>query len=835
MDQPVILITGGAGRIGRALSAALAPRYRVVALERTCGADVANCVQADIGSQAALGGAMRRVREQFGNRIASVIHLAAFYDFSGKEHPAYRDVNVDGTRHLLHALAEFEVGQFVYASTMLVHAPTQPGVPIDETSELGPKWPYPRSKGLAERVLLDEHGDIPLVILRIAGVYTDQGEVPSLTMQMQRIYEKQWHSHLFPGDPAHGQSFVHLDDLTDALQRTVERRAQLAHCTTLLIGEPVTESYEALQNLIGQQLHGEPWETMSVPKSVAAGGAWMQEKMEVVVPDAIDGGIAPFVKPFMIELADDHYELDISRARSLLGWAPRHRLRDTLRDMTGALKADPAAWYRTNRIAMPPWLQEVAAAAAPAAPAAQLLATHETLARAAHQRNLWCHFANAALGLWMLASPFAFGLSQFWMEPVQPVAPNGRGLALSHTYMTASSVVAGIMIVVLSMLSLGRDKGWARWGVAALGGWLLLAPLLFWTPSAAVYANDTLVGALLILFSVCIPATPGESVVGQLTGPEIPPGWTYNPSGWNQRIPIVALAFVGLFVSRYLAAYQMGHIPGAWDPLFGDDTEQIVTSWLSDAFPVSDAGLGALTYVLEIVLGLAGGRRRWRTMPWLVLVFGAMIVPLGVTSIFFIIVQPVWLGAWCTLCLVAGLAMLIQIPYSFDELLASLQYLRSRMREGKSLLRVLLFGGTCDGDAVDNTDNFDRPARAVLRDILRGGVTFPWTLWLSIAIGAALMCTRLVFGTTGAAADSDHIVGALVITFSIMAWAEVARPLRYVNALFGAWLVFAPWILAGFSVAAAAASVFAGVLLLLLAIPRGAVLDRYGTWDRRVV
>ncbi len=144
--------------------------------------------------------------------------------------------------------------------------------------------------------------------------------------------------------------------------------------------------------------------------------------------------------------------------------------------------------------------------------------------------------------------------------------------------MTANSIIAGLMIIVLSLLSLARGKGWARWSVAALGVWLLRAPLLFWTPSAAVYANDTLVGAMLVLFAVCIPPTPGESVVGQVTGPEIPPGWTYCPSSWNQRIPIVALAFVGLFVSRYLAAYQMGHIPYAWDPLFGDDTEQIVAS-----------------------------------------------------------------------------------------------------------------------------------------------------------------------------------------------------------------------------------------------------------------
>lgn len=322
MDQPVILITGGVGRIGRALSAVLTPHYRVVGLERACAPDAEHCLEADIGADAALARAMDRFREQYGRRIASVIHLAAYYDFSGEKHPAYREVNVEGTGRLLHALAEFDVQQFVHASTMLVHAPTEPGMPINEISELSPKWPYPRSKELAEPVVLEAHGDMPVVILRIAGVYTNQGEVPSLTMQLQRIYERQWSSHLFPGNPAHGQSFVHIDDLSDAVQRVVTRRAELPHCTTLLIGEPVTESDEALQNLMGQQLHGEPWETRSIPKSVAAGGAWMQAKMEVVVPDAIDGGIAPFVKPFMIDLADDHYELDIDRARSLPGAEP---------------------------------------------------------------------------------------------------------------------------------------------------------------------------------------------------------------------------------------------------------------------------------------------------------------------------------------------------------------------------------------------------------------------------------------------------------------------------------------------------------------------------------
>lgn len=71
------------------------------------------------------------------------------------------------------ALQSFKVGQFVYASTMLVHAPSHPGVPISEDWPIGPEWPYPQSKAAAEAVVRTASGAMPIVILRMAGVHTD--------------------------------------------------------------------------------------------------------------------------------------------------------------------------------------------------------------------------------------------------------------------------------------------------------------------------------------------------------------------------------------------------------------------------------------------------------------------------------------------------------------------------------------------------------------------------------------------------------------------------------------------------------------------------------------
>ena len=93
--KPVVLITGAEGRLGQAIGAQLGDAYRVVGFELACKGG--HCINADITSQESLAGACATLRLQYGNRLASVIHLAAFYDFSGEPNPLYEKVNVQGT------------------------------------------------------------------------------------------------------------------------------------------------------------------------------------------------------------------------------------------------------------------------------------------------------------------------------------------------------------------------------------------------------------------------------------------------------------------------------------------------------------------------------------------------------------------------------------------------------------------------------------------------------------------------------------------------------------------------------------------------------------------
>ena len=362
MDQhrEVILITGSSGTIGFAAVKRLAEVFTIVGFDSgnpPHPPTAAECVCVDLTSDEMLEAGLRRLRYAYGDRIASVIHLAAYYSFSGEPSPKYEQVTVRGTQRLLRGLKGFgfKVGQFVFSSTMLVHEPTVPGQPIDEDWPLKPKWAYPQSKVETEQLIRAERGDIPVVLLRIAGVYDDRCHSIPLAHQIQRIYEKRLASHAFPGDTSHGQAFIHLDDLIEAIHQTVRHRSELPAETTLLIGEPETLSYGHLQQALGRLIHGqERWQTRQIPKPLAKIGAWLQSRTP--------GLKEPFIQPWMIDLADDHYELNVSRAADLLDWRPQRSLLSALPKMVAALQTNPLGWYRDHRLELPSWPRKAAAA-----------------------------------------------------------------------------------------------------------------------------------------------------------------------------------------------------------------------------------------------------------------------------------------------------------------------------------------------------------------------------------------------------------------------------------------------------------------------------------------
>lgn len=185
------------------------------------------------------------------------------------------------------------------------------------------------------------------------------------------------------------------------------------------------------------------------------------------------------------------------------------------------------------------------------------------------------------------------------------------------------------------------------------------------------------------------------------------PPWDYNPSAWSERLPICALAMVGFGISAYLALYEWRLIPSVWDPVFGDGTRRVLDSDVSHRlyrwFGIPDAAMGAIAYLGDAVLGLAGSTRRWQYRPWMVILFGIDVIPLGAVSAVLVLMQATLVGSWCFLCLLSAAISLVLIYFAYDEVWSSLLYLGRVWRRTKSprLLWSVFWGRRCaDGDAV---------------------------------------------------------------------------------------------------------------------------------------
>ena len=148
---------------------------------------------------------------------------------------------------------------------------------------------------------------------------------------------------------------THMDDVVHAIALCVARRATLAAETVLLIGEPEALSYDELQHSFMRPIHEESYEEVDVLGPIAKLGAWVEENIL---------GQKPFIKPWMIDRANNHYALDISRAKQVLGWVPQQSLRKSIPKMVAALKADPLAFYDENELEPPEWMQANADATA---------------------------------------------------------------------------------------------------------------------------------------------------------------------------------------------------------------------------------------------------------------------------------------------------------------------------------------------------------------------------------------------------------------------------------------------------------------------------------------
>jgi uncharacterized membrane protein len=295
-----------------------------------------------------------------------------------------------------------------------------------------------------------------------------------------------------------------------------------------------------------------------------------------------------------------------------------------------------------------------------------------------------------------------------------------------------------------------------------------------------------------------------------------PPGWSYNPSGWAERWPVLALGLTGFGIATYLGLYQLGVVPVVWEPLCGEGSQRILKeSSIAHLLPVPDAILGAVVYLLDATLGGIGGRARWRTMPWIVLLLGLIAGALAVGGVLLAIFQPVLFHAYCTLCLASAACSILMVGFVMAEVLAALQFLKQEREQGRSAWQALR-GRQAWHDPGD-----------ILARPLRSGGWSRATQVVNAALGIWLMAAPAVLGYNGAARTNDRIAGPVATACALIALHDATRSLRWVNLVLGAWLLIAPWVL-GYELLSLLNSTVVGLLLVSSASVRGRSGQRLG-------
>lgn len=303
-----VLITGANGFVGRALCAALLRQGR-----RVVGAVRHQC-QLPVGVRVSLVGSINGETDWSDalEGVDEVIHLAARVhvrnDSAADPLAEFRKVNVEGTLNLARQAAKAGVKRFVFFSSIGVLGSATLSDPFSESSEPKPHSDYAVSKLEAEEGLkkIGAETGMEFVIIRPPLIY-GAGAPGNFARLLG------WVDLSLPlplGSIKNQRSLLSLENLVDFVSLCLVHPK--AANQTFLVADGVDVSTPQLIRLLGEGM-GKPVRLMPVPVKLLELGA-------LII------GRKNWMQPLCGSL-----QIDIGKARNLLGWNPRVPVDEGLR------------------------------------------------------------------------------------------------------------------------------------------------------------------------------------------------------------------------------------------------------------------------------------------------------------------------------------------------------------------------------------------------------------------------------------------------------------------------------------------------------------------------
>jgi len=352
-NRPSLVLVGGSGFLGRHLVSALRDRYRIWVLarrtERGVGLEqdpLVRWTQVDIAERRPLEAAFADLSGL--PRPLHLVHLAAHYDFTGKEHPEYRRTNIDGLRNVLELAKELRPDRFYFASSVAACAFPPPGGALTEESPADGDHVYAWTKRIGESMVRDSSRWFPSVIVRMAALFSDWCEYPPLYFFLRTWLSGAWNRRFLGGRGESAIPYLHVACATRFYARLFEVGERFAPGEVVIASTDGCVSHRETFEVATAARFGEPLRPLRTPRWAARLGLFLFEKLGEFRAEP------PFEKAWMGRYIDERLNIDAHRTRERLGWQPNPRLHVLRRIpfMVENFRADPLEWHHRNLMAI---------------------------------------------------------------------------------------------------------------------------------------------------------------------------------------------------------------------------------------------------------------------------------------------------------------------------------------------------------------------------------------------------------------------------------------------------------------------------------------------------